>query len=67
MNVRELIAALQKMPPTMEVTIWDHEADENLPVVEVLHEWGHTSVELLAHPSGSRPMTPEEIEESRDG
>jgi hypothetical protein len=36
MNVRELIAALQKCPPDMGVCVWDHEADEYIPVVQAL-------------------------------
>lgn len=61
MNVRELIAELQKHPPEMEVCIADVETGEYETVVEVLHEWGHTSIDLLTTPSGSVPVPPEEI------
>lgn len=61
MNVRELIAELKKHPPEMEVCIPDLETGEYEPVVEALHEWGHTSLDLLAQPSGAVPVPPEEI------
>jgi hypothetical protein len=52
MTVRELIAALQRCPPEMDVCVWDHEQDDWMPVVEALNEWGSTHIALLIHPSG---------------
>jgi hypothetical protein len=60
MNVRELIAALQKCPPDMDVCIDDGEGDYG-PVVQVLHEDAVTYIQLLTtevvvhpvHPYGS--------------
>jgi len=56
MNVRELIAALQKLPPTMDVCIWDHDEDDWLPVVEALNEDGVIHIALLTRPSGAKPV-----------
>jgi hypothetical protein len=49
MTVAELIAALRKEPQDLEVRVWDHEADEYVPVVQALYEDGSTSVDLLTH------------------
>ena len=59
MNVRELIAALQKCPPDMDVYIPGEEDWE--PVVQALYEDGATHIQLLTtevavipvHPYGS--------------
>ena len=52
MKVRELIAELQRHNPELEVCIYDHEADDDLPVVEAMHEDATTHVMLLTSPSG---------------
>jgi hypothetical protein len=49
MTVGELIDALRKEPQGLEARVWDHEADEYVPVVQVLYEDGATSVDLLTH------------------
>lgn len=50
MTVGELIAELKKYPEHMQVCVWDHDEDENMPVVQVLQEDGTTTVDLLTHP-----------------
>ena len=47
MNVRQLIAELQKMPPDLEVRLWDEDEDDFMPVAQVLYEDGTSSVDLL--------------------
>ena len=59
MKVHELIAALRKEPPELEVRIWDHDADDWMPVVEALYEDGSSSVDLLTYESGAYPAPPE--------
>lgn len=49
MTVAELIRELRRMPPGLKVTTWDAEADENLPIVQVLYEDGTSAVALLTH------------------
>jgi hypothetical protein len=58
MNVRELIAALQRCPPSMEVCIWEDQPGEYVPVVEALYEDGSTHIDLLTQPSGAQPVHP---------
>jgi hypothetical protein len=61
MNVRELIAALQKCPPDMDVQVWDAEEDDWIDVVQALYEDGVVNIHLLTtevavipvHPFGS--------------
>lgn len=50
MTVAELIAALQKLPPNLDVCVWDGEEDDYVPVRGVLWEDGHTSVDLATYP-----------------
>ena len=47
MNVRELIAALQKCPPEMDACVWDESEDDWVPITMALHEDGHTVIQLL--------------------
>lgn len=55
MTVIELIAELGRLPPDMDVCVWDHDEDEYMPVVEALLEDGSTHVDLLVRPSGAVP------------
>lgn len=52
MTVKELIAALNKMPQDLDVRIWDEEEDDYMPVRQVLYEDGTSAVDLLAHEAG---------------
>jgi hypothetical protein len=45
-KVRELIAELRKLPPEMEVEVWDDAEDEFVPVVQALWESGTSAVHL---------------------
>ena len=47
MTVEQLISELSSMPKDMEVTIWDAEDDDYVPVVQVLWEYGHSTINLL--------------------
>lgn len=47
MNVRELMAELQKMPPHLDVVIAETGGDEYVPVVQVLYEDGTSQIALL--------------------
>ena len=58
MNVRELIAALQKCPPGMDVCVWDHEEDDHVPVVQALYEDGVTHISLLTVAVVAHPVHP---------
>jgi hypothetical protein len=49
MNVRELIAELQQFPPTLPVVVWDQEEDDDLEILQVLHEDGSSKVVLLPY------------------
>jgi hypothetical protein len=55
MTVIELIAELGRLPPDVDVCVWDHDEDEYMPVVEALLEDGSTHVDLLVRPSGAVP------------
>jgi len=65
MTVGELIEALRKLPPFLEVCVYDAEEDDNVPVVEALLEDGHTTVDLLTHPSGAMAVVDDETEADR--
>jgi hypothetical protein len=47
MIVKELIAALRKMPQELEVCTWDHEEDEYIPITGAIFEDGCSDVHLL--------------------
>lgn len=47
MTNKELIAALQKLPPDLGVHTWDEKEDDYVPVVEVLYEDGVPYIHLL--------------------
>ncbi len=51
MTARELIAVLKKLPPDLDVVMWDVEADEWLPVAEAILEDGtsHIALDTTAH------------------
>jgi hypothetical protein len=57
MTVAELIKQLEQCPPSMEVCIWDHDEDENMPVVQVLHESGVSHIQLLTHEEETVPAS----------
>lgn len=59
MNVRELIAELQKCPPDMEVCIPEIDGDEWVPVLQVLHEDGATHIALMSWVEATVPAEPE--------
>lgn len=67
MTVRELIAALQKLPQGLDVRVWDHEEDDWLPVVEALYEDGTAAVDLLTHAGGPYVQVPVESPSSCPG
>ena len=50
MKVRELIEELRRVPQEMEVCTWSADEDEWVPVTQALHEWGHTTVDLMTEP-----------------
>ena len=47
MKVRELIRELKRMPPELQVCVWDAPEDEYVPVVQALFEDGTSHVALL--------------------
>ena len=47
MNVRELIAALQKCNPEMDACVWDESEDDWSPITMALYEDGATVIQLL--------------------
>lgn len=47
MNVQELIDVLKTIPPFMQVCTWDAEEDDYIPVIGVIYEHGHTTVDLI--------------------
>jgi hypothetical protein len=62
MTVYMLIRALQKQPPHLEVTVWDHDEDENMPVVQVFYEDGTSEVSLLTRRVKTVTVAPNEHE-----
>jgi hypothetical protein len=57
MTVRELIAALQKCPPELEVVLWGGEdADDWVPVEDALYEDGASHIAILPYASGALPV-----------
>lgn len=46
-TVRELIANLERMPPDLDVRVWDGDEDDWAPVTEVLYEDGTSAIDLL--------------------
>lgn len=47
MNVRELIAALKKLPQDLDVRVWDEAEDDYVPVTGAIKESGCPYVDLL--------------------
>jgi len=62
MTAIELIAKLQKVPPTLQVRIWDEEEDDYVPIKEVLWEDGSAVVDLLTYELETIP-----VDESEEG
>ncbi len=59
MNVRQLIEELKKMPPDLEVRVWDDLEDVYVPVVQVLYEDGTSSVDLLTDEQAVMAASPD--------
>ena len=51
MTVAELIAALQKLPPNLDVCVWDEEEGDYVLVGGDLWGDGHTRVDLATYPN----------------
>lgn len=47
MTVKELIERLAKLPPDLDVHVWDAEADDHVPVRDAIKEDGCTEVHII--------------------
>lgn len=66
LTVAGLIAELQKLPPDLEVRIWDADEDDYVPVVTAWKESGTPSVDLLPFDPRTRPGPTTIVRESPD-
>jgi len=60
MNVRELIRELRKVPPDMDVMVWEDEEDDYVDVAQVLYEDGVSYIQLLTYQVDVVEAEPEE-------